>query len=92
MFEDGGPKASGNNGDSAVNMKVSLLWTGLLSPKLRSRGPRSPGTSCARHGLGLAIRFLLSSLGVQPDFSVIISHRTPPFPSYALLAVVGMPL
>lgn len=30
-----------------INIKVSLLWTVLLSPKMYSRGPQTSGTFCA---------------------------------------------
>lgn len=46
--------------ENEINIKVSLLWTVLLSPKIYSRGPRTSGTLCAcsacwRQGLQLAL-------------------------------------
>lgn len=33
--------------ENKINIKVSLLWTVLLSPKIYSRGPQTSGTFCA---------------------------------------------
>lgn len=75
--------------ENKINIKVSLLWTVLLSPKIYSRGPRTSGTFCAcsacwRQASQLALcspRLLLSMtlpLSLFPNWYLLCFSNTLP--------------
>lgn len=68
--------------ENKINIKVSLLWTMLLSPKIYSRGPQTSGTFCAHSACWLqASQLALSS----PCLPLSMTLPLPLFPNWNLL-------